>query len=125
MNIAIIGSREFKNSKVFLQQIEKYRLEFEFTKIISGGARGADSLGEWYAMKNKIPIEIILPNWDKHGKAAGMIRNMEIIKNSDIIIAFYNGISPGTNHSIEQSKKLLKKIIIYNYITNTEERYNF
>ena len=77
---------------------------------MSGGAKGADSLAEKYALENNIETEIFYPDWDKDGKAAGFIRNNQIIKNSNIVFAFTNG-SNGTQNSINIAKKL-------NIITN-------
>lgn len=116
MNVAIIGSREFNDYKL----LEKSILEIivnnniDITKIISGGARGADKLSEIYANKYKIPIEIILPDWSI-GKSAGFIRNSDIINKCDIVIAFWNGISKGTLDSIKKAKKLNKTVFIINF----------
>ena len=116
MNIAIIGSREF-NDYNFL---EKNILEIivnnniEITKIISGGAKGADKLAEIYSNKYKIPKEVILPDWSI-GKSAGFIRNSDIINKSDIVIAFWNGESKGTLDSIKKAKKLNKNVFVINF----------
>jgi hypothetical protein len=78
----IAGSRDFNDYEYLKSRIP------ECSKIISGGAKGADTLAEKYAKEFNIPIEIIRPEWDKFGKKAGMIRNIEMIKKCDLAIFF-------------------------------------
>jgi len=110
MILAIIGSRGF-NDVELLNSILTPRVDL-IKKVVSGGANGADKLGEEWAKENKIETEIFYPDWKKYGKRAGFIRNEDIIKNSTHVIAFWDGESRGTNHSIELSKKLEKKLKI-------------
>lgn len=111
--LAIIGSREFNDYKLLKKHIDTLTSDnkINITKIVSGGAIGADKLGEEYARENKIPIEIFYPNWNKYGKRAGILRNYDIIKNCDLVIAFWNGISKGTKHSIDISKEMEKNVL--------------
>ena len=85
MNVAIIGSRGFNDYELVKSILEKYN---DVTTIVSGGAKGADSLGERWAKEKGIPTKIFYPDWNKHGKSAGYIRNKDIISNSDLVIAF-------------------------------------
>jgi hypothetical protein len=114
LNVAIVGSRTFKDYKKLKEIINS--LNINISKIISGGANGADKLGELLAKENNIDIHIFYPDWNKYGKKAGFIRNEQIVKNSDLIIAFWDGKSKGTLHSINLSKKYNKDLIIYNFI---------
>ena len=101
MKIAIIGSRDFDNYNLVVATMEEFQTTHPpTTTIVSGGARGADTLGEKWANNNKIPIKIFLAEWKKHGKAAGLIRNKDIIENSDHVVAFWDGESKGTKHSL-------------------------
>ena len=75
-------------------------------------ANGADKIAEVFAKKFNIPIEIIRADWSI-GKQAGVIRNTEIVKKSDFIIAFWDGISKGSKDSITKAKKLNKKLFIF------------
>ena len=112
-NLAIIGSRSFNNysfaKKEILNIIQNNKISI--TKIISGGASGADKIAEMFASKFNIPIEVIVPNWNT-GKQAGMIRNTDIIKKSDCVIAFWDGVSKGTLDSINKAKRLNKKLYV-------------
>jgi len=116
MKLAIVGSRSFTDYDFFKHEIETFIFEnkLEISTIISGGARGTDSMAEIYAKERKIPIEIFLPDWDLHGKKAGYLRNIKIVDASDYVVAFWNGISAGTKHSIDIAKQKEKKLkIIY------------
>jgi len=106
MKIAIIGSRDFSNYDLLTKTLE--HLKPNITQVISGAARGADSLGEQWAKENQIDTLIFPANWGLYGKRAGFIRNEDIIKNCDCCIAFWDGKSKGTAHSISLCKKLNK-----------------
>lgn len=113
MKLAIIGSRDFTDYDLLSRELKQYK--DKITRVISGGAKGADTLGERWAKENNIPIQIFLPDWNKHGKGAGLLRNHDIIKNSNIVIAFWDGKSTGTKQALELTLiyKKPKKIIIY------------
>lgn len=106
IKLAIIGSRSFDDSELFEKTMEPYRDKISL--VISGGARGADSLAEEWAEYYGIPTKIYLPDWDKHGKGAGFKRNLEIIGACDAVIAFWDEASPGTAHSLRVAKDIGK-----------------
>lgn len=99
MKVAVIGQRN-----LFVEDFSKY-LPAETTEIISGGAKGIDSCIEIYAAKNNIKVTVIKPEYEKYGKSAPLQRNMVIVAESDIVIAFWNGESKGTAFVIENCKK--------------------
>jgi hypothetical protein len=112
MILAVIGSRDFGDYgllKEKLNNIENIEL------IVSGGADGADKLAEKYANEYKIPKEIIYPNWRKYVKKAGFLRNNTIVEKSDKVIAFWDRVSKGTEHSIKLAKKYNKLLDIINF----------
>ena len=75
-------------------------------EIVSGGARGVDRLGEDFANRNGLKIHRFIPDWNgEHKKAAGMIRNIEMGKFSDGLIAIWDGQSRGTKQMIDWSKQ--------------------
>jgi predicted Rossmann fold nucleotide-binding protein DprA/Smf involved in DNA uptake len=114
MNLGIIGSRSFNDYELLKKEVDDFIKDIKIDHIVSGGAKGADSLGEKYAGEHGIKILIFLPDWQKFGKKAGYIRNIDIIENSDIVIAFWDGESKGTKHSIDLANKMNKKVkIIY------------
>jgi len=117
MKLLIAGSRNFcseENYNLLCSEVEK----LEFSSIISGGAKGADTLAERYAFERNIPIEIIKPEWEKFGKKAGFIRNELMWEMCDFGIVFWDGRSKGTKHSLDLSRDYNKKLIVNIYTTN-------
>lgn len=77
---------------------------FEITAVISGGANGPDKAGELWAESNDIPVILMKPNWSL-GRGAGMIRNSDMVKNGDALIAIHDGVSRGTQDTINKMRK--------------------
>lgn len=75
------------------------------TAIISGGARGVDTLGECWAKDNDVPIERFPADWAKHGKAAGYQRNLLMAEHAEALIAVWDGESRGTKHMIDIARR--------------------
>ncbi|MBQ7969055.1 MAG: hypothetical protein IJ292_04460 [Clostridia bacterium] len=98
MKIAIVGSRG-----VAVNDIGRYISDIE--EIVSGGANGVDSCVAEYAKENGIKITVFLPQYERYGRAAPIIRNKEIVDYSDKIIAFWNGSSKGTLSVIKYAEK--------------------
>ena len=111
MKLAIVGSRGFTSYELLVDEITKNYNINDIECIISGGARGADKLGEKFAKENGIPTQIFIAEWGKYGKSAGFRRNVDIIKNCDECIAFWDGQSHGTKHDIDLCKQYNKKCI--------------
>ena len=109
MKLAIVGSRNFDDYE-FLKKIINYH---PCTQIISGGARGADTLAKRYAVEHGIPIKEFLPNWDVHGNSAGFIRNKQIVEACDELVAFWDSISKGTKHSLDLAEESGKPVYKY------------
>lgn len=113
MNVAIVGGRDFDDYEQFKSCVNGEKIKFK--SIISGGARGVDTLAERYAKEIGVPLKIYWPDWTKHGKAAGPIRNRQIIENSDCVIAFWDEKSPGTRSSLKIAEELKKPLTIFVY----------
>ena len=114
LRIIIAGSRNF-NDYDFLKRevlnIVKYdNRRKEYVKIISGCARGADTLGERFAKEFGLEVKKFPADWDGLGKRAGYVRNAEMAKfavednNDGMLIAFWDGQSRGTKHMIDLAK---------------------
>lgn len=86
--VIIAGSRTYDNYDQAEPILDKAFSRTQPTKIVCGMADGADTIGYLYAIKHKIPIVCCWPNWEKYGKKAGMIRNVEMAKRADALIAF-------------------------------------
>jgi len=117
LRLAIIGSRDFDNYPLLKKIIDKFiqRHSDKDIVLVSGGARGADSLARRYAQENSLRIDEYFADWDKFGKSAGYKRNHTIWENSDMGIAFWDGESKGTQHSFSLSASMGKRLYIFNY----------
>jgi len=117
MKIAIIGSRTFDDFYLLEKTLNDYKKlhDIEYELIISGGAIGADSLGKEYADRYGIETIIFLPDWNKYKKAAGFVRNKDIINNAEVIFAFWDGKSKGTAHSMNLARDQQKELIVVKF----------
>ncbi len=122
--IIIAGSRKFTQYEVLEQVVDtilfsELEINTEPCEIISGGANGADQLGEQYAQRHLLSLEVIKANWKKYGKSAGYKRNEEMAKKANILIAFWDGSSKGTGHMIDLALKYKLNVFVYNYTNDT------
>lgn len=103
MKVLVCGSRHF-NDFGLLENVLK---DLDITVLIEGEARGADLLARRYAEGRGIPVNAFPALWDKHGKAAGPIRNTQMLAEGkpDLVVAFRGPNSRGTKHMIEISQK--------------------
>jgi hypothetical protein len=113
--VIIAGSRGFKDYKFLCEICNKALSERTDIQIVSGGAWGADKLGERYARDYEHCLKQFPADWERHGRAAGYIRNEEMAKYADALICFWDGKSPGTKHMIDLGNKYNLKVKIYEY----------
>ena len=109
MKIAIIGSRG-----IVVKDPEKYVPECD--EIVSGGARGVDSCAAEYAKRKGLKLTEFLPDYERYGRAAPIVRNRKIVDYADKIIAFWDGRSRGTLSVIRYAEKIGKpcEVIVFN-----------
>lgn len=113
--VIICGGREFDDYNLLKKACDYYlsrKIESgEKVIIISGGARGADKLGERYAKEKGLDVQVFPANWEKYGKRAGYLRNKQMAEVSNACIAFLSsyGENKGTKMmiSIARENKLL------------------
>lgn len=98
--VIIAGGRNFSNEILLAESCDRLLKDLE-VEIVSGGAKGADRLGEFYAIDRDFSISRFPADWEKHGKRAGYLRNQEMAEYADILIAFWDGQSRGTKHMID------------------------
>lgn len=109
MKIAIIGSREITSIDLSVY------LPIEVEEIISGGAKGIDTLAEQYADQHLLSKHIIRPDYKHYGRAAPLIRNKQIIDLADHIYVFWDGHSKGTQYCINYIHKVGKKYTLIDH----------
>ena len=101
MKIAIIGSRSITDA-----DIGKYVSAGD--EIVSGGATGIDTLAAEYAKRNGLKLTVFLPEYEKYGRAAPIVRNKQIVDYADKVVALWNGSSRGTLSVIKYAEKMGK-----------------
>ena len=133
--LAIIGSRSFTDQGQAEEAFKTYCCYLndslssnddheaylsKFDTIVSGGARGGDEIGAEISRKWGLKLIEHIPDWEGLGKKAGYVRNELIIRDADVVLAFW-GVDPktgelskGMGHSLTLAKKMKKtSIIIY------------
>lgn len=131
LKLAIVGSRGWKDEELLRLRLDQMHAKYTIDLVISGGAAGADQLGEEWARENDVPTVIHTPDWKSCGPecrpghrktgrygeycpTAGMRRNTLIINQCDSLIAFWDGESTGTLDSINKATKAGKNVwIVY------------
>lgn len=90
--------------------------------VISGGAAGADLLGEEFAVINWCQLEVYKAKWDKFGKQAGILRNIEMLKKGkpDLGIAFPGGRGTAHMTSILKEAGIPVRELVYDRANNAE-----
>lgn len=103
--VIIAGGRDFADYGLLQAKCDQFFREKPPTAIISGAARGADTLGARYARERGVPVLEFPADWERLGKRAGMVRNLQMLDSADAVVAFWDGQSRGTAHMINETKK--------------------
>ena len=98
MKVAVVGSRS-----ILTTDISMYISDGD--EIVSGGAVGVDSCAAEYAKENGLKLTVFLPQYERYGRAAPIVRNKKIVEYADKIIAFWDGKSKGTLSVIKYAEK--------------------
>lgn len=121
-NLAVVGSRSFHDYELMTYEIDRiFKRKWvddpeRLMCIISGGARGADLLAKKYAKDHKEVHYVEYPaDWKLHGKGAGHVRNVTIVKESHAVLAFWDGKSKGTKHTLGVAQSLGKTVKVVRF----------
>ena len=107
--MAIVGSRNWSDFEMIKAYVDSLN---DTDTVVTGGARGVDQTAEIYARARGLPVLVFQADWDKLGKRAGMIRNRDIVAKSDRLVAFWDGISTGTQHSVSLARAAGKPCLV-------------
>lgn len=110
--VAIVGSRTFPDLAAVRRYVGILPADW---LVISGGAPGPDTVAVEAARARGLRVEEIAADWLQHGNAAGMIRNAELVKRATLVVAFYDGRSPGTRNTIERALRAGVRVIVHYY----------
>jgi hypothetical protein len=116
--LIVAGSRGFTNYRVLskiLFELADGMYADKAISIVSGMARGADQLAIQFARSNGVKLYEFPALWDIHGKSAGFIRNKEMGRIADGLVAFWDGKSRGTQHMIDFMLGLNKPVHVVKY----------
>lgn len=113
MRTIIAGSRSVVDLSMVARAME--RVPFKPSVVLCGCARGADTLGRYWAMIHGIPVEYFPADWDKWGRSAGAIRNSEMSRNAEAVVAIWDGRSPGTKILLDMVR--LRDMPVYIWYT--------
>lgn len=114
--VIIAGTRTFDNYSL-LREYADFKLSkiTDHIEIVSGGARGADALGERYAREKSYSLRVFPAEWEQYGRKAGVMRNRAMAEYADALLAIWDGHSKGTKNMIEEAKARGLKIGIKLY----------
>lgn len=99
--LIICGSRSITDMRVLAEAMRVANIAVsEIDEIVSGGARGADSLGEEFARQTGKGLRLFPAKWEQYGKSAGYLRNAQMAEYADECLALWDGASRGTRHMI-------------------------
>lgn len=110
MKIAIVGSRDYPRLNEVAEYVQALPAD---TIVVSGGANGVDTIAELTALDCGMATEIFYPDWKRHGKSAGYIRNEQIVKAADKVVCFWHNQSRGTAHSIRLARQHGKELEVH------------
>lgn len=114
--VIIAGGRDFDNYELLKSTMDKLLSNVtDDICIVSGMARGADTLGKRYAKERGYQVSCFPANWELHGKSAGYIRNRDMALNADALVAFWDGESKGTKDMIRVAKEEHLRIRVKRY----------
>ena len=110
MKIIVAGSRSIIDYGAVVKAV--IDSGFSLSMVVSGGAKGADALGEKFATENNLQVKIFPADWKRYGRAAGPKRNKEMAEYADGLIAIWDGSSKGTKNMIREMEKLEKPVFV-------------
>ena len=98
--VVVAGSRGFANAELLGRKLSHLLANYSDICIISGCARGADSLGEQWALANSHKVLRMPADWHVYGKSAGYKRNVAMAEAANACVVFWDGKSRGSQHMI-------------------------
>lgn len=112
MKVCIAGSRGVWPTNEELDEIIR-KVGVTPTSVIEGGADGVDKAAMWWSRAHGIPHVEMPADWATHGTAAGPLRNIEMAKAADVVVAVWNGKSPGTASMIKASREMGRPTYVF------------
>lgn len=115
MKVIIAGTRTFEDYQKLRKECDEALINKKAIEIVSGRAPGADQLGERYAKERGYPVKPFPADWSKYGKRAGFLRNKQMAEYAEMLLAFWDSKSHGTQNMIELAMFHKLEVIIFQY----------
>ena len=119
VRVALVGGRDVEDFAFVLDRFEEVLLKEGLHKyqveIVSGGAKGVDSIAKRIASLYGIAFKEFPAEWDRYGKKAGPIRNSKIVENADVVVAIPSPSSKGTWDTVRKAEKRGLKVYVFEY----------
>lgn len=110
MRLALIGSRDYP----LPDHVRRFVLDLPHgVVVISGGARGVDSIAEDTARAVGLEVFVLEPDWAQYGRRAGLLRNEDVVDEADEVVAWWDGQSRGTVHALRLAVKAGKPVTVF------------
>ena len=110
LRVIIAGSRGITDFQSLCDAVQQSG--FAISRVLSGMARGVDTMAIRYAIEKRLPLDPYPAQWNKWGRSAGYKRNVQMAQNADALIAIWDGHSPGTRHMIEVAKAHCLRVFV-------------
>lgn len=111
MRVLVCGGRNFEDREALNEVLKRLHQERRFAMVIAGGARGADTMAEWWAKATGLPCDVYQADWTGLGRKAGPIRNQRMLDEGkpDLVVAFPGG--RGTADMVRRGKEAGVEVI--------------
>ena len=114
--VIIAGSRDFSDYQLLCEKMDRLLSNVkEPITVVCGEARGADTLGEQYALERGYEVLPFPADWERYGRSAGYRRNTQMAENADALVDFWYGKSMGTRHMISIAKSHGLKVRVVSF----------
>lgn len=125
MILLICGSRVIRDPEWVASTLEAFfQTHPQFNKVITGGASGIDRLAGEYCRGQQMRVEDILPDYERHGRRAPLVRDRDMVMIADYVLALWDGHSRGTRYTINQASRLNKQYTIRYYPSDLQVNEN-
>ena len=111
LHLLICGTRTFADYPLLCAKLDALTANYSAVEVVSGCARGADTLGEQWAAERGHSVKRFPADWVRYGRRAGYIRNMDMandllsLREPTMVVAFWDGESRGTKHMIDIARE--------------------
>lgn len=111
--IIVAGGRDFNKPRLLLKRMDHLTKRLTTFEVYTGAAKGADKIGEAWALHRFQRVTNFYPDWIADKKAAGVLRNIRMAEEAKAkvgrkkvaLVAFWDGVSKGTKNMIAIARR--------------------